>query len=114
MDAINRSAVIVTPTQTFLDWLHRADPSTADLSLADLRQEPTIYLLPEYDTEAEAREHLRVYCSDIFEEQLDGWYRVPSVWPVDRTFDTFIRWFEYSFHSVLFDLCGDPLKRDEK
>jgi hypothetical protein len=32
---------------------------------------------------------------------------------VDRTFDTFIRWFEYSFHSVLFGLYDDPLRRDE-
>jgi hypothetical protein len=104
MEAINRSAVIVVPTQPFLDWLHRADPTSAELSLEDLRREPTIYLLPEYDTEEEARGYLREYRSEIFEEQLDGWYRVPSAWPVDPTLDTFIRWFEYSFHSVLVDL----------
>ncbi len=83
------------------------------MTLADLREEPTIYLLPGYDTEAEARKHLRACCCEIFEEQLDGWYRVPSTWPVDRTFAAFSRWFEFSFHSVLFDLCDDPLKRDE-
>jgi hypothetical protein len=43
----------------------------------DLRREPTIYLLPEYDTEEEARGNLSEYRSEIFEEQLDGWYRVP-------------------------------------
>jgi hypothetical protein len=43
MDAINRSAVIVMPAQPFLDWLHRADPTSAALSLEDLRREPTIY-----------------------------------------------------------------------
>jgi hypothetical protein len=69
--AINRSAVIVTPAQPFLDWLHRADPTSAELSLE------------------------------------------ASAWPVDRTFDTFICWFEYSVHSVLVDLCDDPLMRDE-
>jgi hypothetical protein len=31
----------------------------------------------------------------------------------DEAIDTFIRWFESSFHSVLFDLCDDLLKRDE-
>jgi hypothetical protein len=113
MDAINRSAVIVMPAQPFLNWLHRVDPTSAELSLEDLRREPTIYLLPEYDTEEEARGYRREYCSEIFEEQLDGWYRVPPVWPVDRTFDTFIRWFECSFHSVLVDLCDEPLMRDE-
>jgi hypothetical protein len=62
MDEINRSAVIVTPSQTFLDWLHRADPTSAELTLADLQEEPTIYLLPEYDTETEAREDLKACC----------------------------------------------------
>jgi hypothetical protein len=113
MNTINRSAVIVMPAQPFLDWLHRADPTSAELKLEDLRQEPTSYLLPEYDTEEEERGYLREYCSEIFEEQLDGSYRVPTAWPVDRTFDTFIRWFECSFHSVLVDLCDEPLMRDE-
>jgi len=50
---------------------------------------------------------------EIFEEQLDGWHRDRSAWPADRSFDTFTRWFEYSFHSVLYDLCDDPLQRDD-
>jgi hypothetical protein len=114
MDVINRSAVMVMPAQPFLDWLHRADPTSAALSLDDLRREPTIYLLPEYDSEKEALGYLREYCSEIFEEQLDGWYRVPSGWPVDRTFDTFNRWFEFRFHSMLVDLCDEPVMRDER
>lgn len=87
------------------------DPASAELSLEDLRREPTIYLLPEYDTEEEARGYVREYCSKIFEEQLDGWYRVPSAWPVDRTFEILMRWFECSFHSVLVDLCNDTRTR---
>jgi len=113
MDTINRSAVIVMPAQPFLDWLHQADPTSAELTLEDLRHEPTIYLLPEYDTEEEALGHLKRVCGEIFEEQLDGWYRVPSVWPVDRGFDAFKRWFEYDFHSVVIDFCDDALIHDE-
>jgi hypothetical protein len=30
-------------------------------------------LLPEYDTEEEARGYMTEYCSEMFEEQLDGW-----------------------------------------
>lgn len=55
MDTINRSAVIVTPAKPFLDWLHRVDP-----------------------TSAEARGVLEKDCEEIFENQLDGWFRVPS------------------------------------
>src|SRR5450759_3864405 len=113
MNTINRSAVIVMPAKAFLDWLHRVDPTSADLTLEDLRREPTIYLLPEYDTDQQARGHLKEVCGEIFEEQLNGWYRVPSVWPVDRDFDTFNGWFEYRFHSMLVDLCEEPVVHDE-
>ena len=67
MDAINRAAVIVMAAQPFLDWLRQADPTSVELSLEDLTREPTIYLLPEYATEEEARAHLKEFCSEIFE-----------------------------------------------
>jgi hypothetical protein len=51
MDIINRSAIIVKPAQPFLEWLHRVDPTSAHLTLDDLRREPTIYLLPEWGIE---------------------------------------------------------------
>jgi hypothetical protein len=28
-------------------------------------------------------------------------------------FDTFNHWFEYRFHSILVDLCDEPVMRDE-
>jgi len=48
---LNRSAIVVKPRQPFLDWLHSADPTSHRLTLRDLTREPTIYLIPECDTE---------------------------------------------------------------
>ena len=79
MNAINRSALVVKPAQPFLDWLHRVDPTSTHLTLDDLRLEPIIYLLPEWETDDEALEHLAEVSSEIFKEQLNGWYRLPSV-----------------------------------
>ena len=50
MNVINRSAVIVMPREPFLKWLQRVDPTSGELTLADLKREPTIYLLPPYAT----------------------------------------------------------------
>jgi len=50
METLNRSAIVVKPKQPFLEWLHAADPTSHDLTLLDLIQEPTIYLIPECDT----------------------------------------------------------------
>jgi len=114
MEVINQSAVIVMPAEPFLKWLHRADSTSAELTLADLRRDRTIYLLPPMTPKREeALSHLEEMCGEIFEAQLDGWYRVPSSWPVNRDFDMFKRWFEYSFHSMLVDLGEDPLESDE-
>ena len=110
MDMVNRSAIVVRPAQPFLDWLHRVDPTSAQLTLEDLRREPTIYLLPEWETEDEALEHLAEVSSEIFIEQLNGWYRVPSVWPEDRELNAFLRWFDCSFHSMVFDVCDERLR----
>ena len=109
MITLNRTAIMVMPGQPFLDWLH---PS-GGLSLEDLRREPTVYLLPQCESEEEARQCLQEVCRQIFEEQLDGWYRVPSSWPTRRDLNAFGHWFEWSFHSVVVDLADDPLLREE-
>jgi hypothetical protein len=101
------------PAQPFLDWLHQVDPTSAHLTLEDLQREPTIYLVPECDTEDQAVEYLGESAGTIFEEHLDGWYRVPTVWPTKRDLATFQRWFEFSFHSMIVDLCDDVLEHEE-
>ena len=102
MDTINRSAILVRPAQPFLDWLRRVDPTSAQLKLEDLQREPTIYLVAECDSLDQAMEYLGESIRDIFEEQLDGWYRAPEVWPAKRNLTTFQSWFEVT----LFDDCG--------
>ena len=113
MTTLNRTAIVVKPGQPFLDWLHRADPTSGGLSLEDLQREQTVYLLPECENEEEVRECLKEMCGQILEEQLDGWYRVPPSWPSRRDMDVFDCWFEWSFHSVVVDLSDDPLLREE-
>ncbi len=109
---LNRSAIVVTPKQPFLDWLHAADPTSLELTLFNLTREPTIYLIPECDTDEDVAEVLRDLGEKIFKEQLAGWYTDTSTWPLDRSFDVFCRWFDYRHHSMLIDLCDDPLIHD--
>jgi len=112
MVTLNRSAIVVKPRQSFLDWLHGADPTSLELTLRELVREPTVYLIPECDTNGEVAEVLREWCGEIFVEQLAGWYSDTSTWPQDRGFDAFCRWFDYQHHSMLVDLCEEPLIRN--
>jgi hypothetical protein len=106
---LNRSAIVVKPRQPFLDWLHTADPTSHRLTLRELSREPTVYLIPECDTEEDVRAVLRDLSEEIFIEQLAGWLTDESTWPRDRSFDVFCCWFDFQHHSVLVDLCDEPL-----
>jgi hypothetical protein len=107
---LNRSAIVVTPKQPFLDWLHVADPTSAKLTLPDLAREPAIYLIPECETSEDVAGVLHGLCEEIFTEQLDGWYRETASWPKDRSYEVFCQWFDYQHHSMLIDLCQDRLR----
>jgi hypothetical protein len=112
MDTLNRSAIVVKPKQRFLDWLHAVDPTSHGITLNDVCREPHVYLIAECDTEDDLVHVLRELCEKIFEEQLDSWYRVPSSWPQNRSYEVFCQYFEFEHHSMLFDVCEDPLLHD--
>jgi hypothetical protein len=112
MHTVNRSAIVVKAKRPFLDWLHVADPTSHGITLLDVAQEPALYLIPECDTSEELEDVLRELCEEIFEEQLDSWYRETSAWPQDRTYEVFRQWFDYEYHSMLIDLCDEPLIHD--
>ena len=109
MVTLNRSAMVIKPKQPFLDWLHSADPTSRSLTLQELAQEPTVYLIPECDTKDDVRQALCELCGEIFLEELSGWFTDTTTWPQDRSFDLFCRWFEFEHHSMLIDLCDGPL-----
>ena len=54
--------------------------------LRELAQEPTIYLIPECDTEEDVQGVLRELCEEIFVEQLAGWFTDESTWPARPQF----------------------------
>ena len=74
MKVLNLSALVVTPKQRFLDWLHTADPTSRDITLQELAHEPSIYLIPECGSDEELDAVLPNLCEEIFTEQLDAWY----------------------------------------
>ena len=109
----NRMALVVVPRQRFLDWLRSVDDTNADLTLAEVSREPTVYLLPECGSDPDAADLLADACDEILEDQFNSWYQQPALWPRDRGIESFQRWFSISFHSMIVDLCDDPLVAEE-
>jgi hypothetical protein len=114
MEMINRCAVVVQPAQPFFGL---AAPSRSNkYGTGAGRPETGAYDLPLAgvgNRGQEALQHLTKVCSEIFEEQLNGWYGVPSVWPEERNLNAFLRWFDYSFHSMVLDLCAERLLHND-
>jgi hypothetical protein len=90
MVTLNRSTLVITPKQPFLDWLHAADPTSHKLTLKVMTREPAVYLVPECDTDEDVGCVLRELCEEILVQQLAGWFTDTAAWPQDRSFDVFL------------------------
>jgi hypothetical protein len=104
MRDLKRSAIVVIPKQPLLEWLNFVDEDGDDLTLAEVQKNPSVYLLPEFDSDQDLSRFLRRHCKELFEDQLDAWITDDTLWPIDRGFDVFSRWFAISWHSIVIDL----------
>ena len=113
MQTLNRSAIVLTPKKPFLDWIRGADPSNRELTMADLENDPSVYLFPAFSFDHEMVDHLKVSCAEIFGQELESWDRMQESWRKDRSFAVFQRWFDYRIHSMIFDLGDERLELEE-
>jgi hypothetical protein len=104
MGNLNRTAVIVIPKEPFLDWVHQSDPDDAKITLADLHHDLTVYLLDKWAYLADFELELKAVYEEIFEEALASWYTDEEMWPKNRSYQEFQRWFDCSPHSMVIDL----------
>ena len=106
---INRSAAIVRPSKPYIDWASNLDDSGI---IPDPEGEPSVYLLPEYDTDDEGWALLSEGFDVIFDSELEGWHTDDTTWPKNRTFTMFQRWFQVTLCSCIDDLCEGPIIDD--
>ena len=97
------------PGQRFLEWLQFVDSTNADLTLDEVQHDPSVYLLPSFESDEERDEALGAVCNEIFEDQLEAWYTNRAEWPADRSLEVFSRWFEVRFHSMVSDLLSQDV-----
>ncbi len=109
---LNRCVVVVKAKPPLQKWLQSL-PDPISLTLDEINQDSTVYLLPDYEENDEQRQLLRRHFDLIFEEQLAGWWQDEAGWPTDRDLKLFDAWFEVEFHSVVLDLVDGPLTYEE-
>jgi hypothetical protein len=80
--------------------------------LADVNDERTVYLV-EVEDEDELGRWLAEHGEEVLEEELNGWYTDPALWPGDRSLKTLQEWCSFELHTVVIDTGESPPQEDE-
>ena len=109
MNEVNRGAIVLNPTEVFLDWVNSTDEEGVVLTLDEVSQDATVYLTPEIGDDDELRRFLDQNYALMFEQELVGWIQDESQWPTTRDFSAFLEWFDVEFHSMVLDVAEGEL-----
>jgi hypothetical protein len=108
MALLNRSAIILTPKQPYIDW------TKSVFKESDLAFDPSeddalpIFLGPEADYVEEITAFVEKHFNFFFEHWLEGWCTDKSLWPKRRTRRMFHKWFDVRVHSWVEDVVAAP------
>jgi hypothetical protein len=108
---INRYAVILLPTEACLEWVKSCPDYGPGTTLSEVEKEPTVYLIPVGKVVSD--EFIRRHYKAMFEEELNSWYTDPDMWPKDRSFKTFKKFFTIQVSTVVFDLGKGMIVKEE-
>lgn len=108
---INRAIVMVIPKQPFYDWDKAVFPDTTPME--ENRVEFNSYLLKDSILPIEPQKALKNDWKWILENELFGICTDESTWPEKRTWKLFNQWFELKFSTVILDLVGQPITKEE-
>jgi len=109
---VNRCALVLEPASGYLEWTRICPDPDPNLTLAELCQEGTVYLIPEVDAGPDA--WLRRNYKAIFENELNGWCTDDSLWPEDRSFKVFQEFFNIKFCSIVLDMGKGAIALDNE
>ena len=114
---INRAALILKYREPAVLWINEADPygEGPGVDLESVNEERTVYLISDHDADSPTAVDawLALNFRALFEDELEGWYMDPALWPQDITLALFHAWFEVECHTVVVDTVGGPLVDDE-
>ena len=104
MKMLNRSAMTVKLTQAFVDWINNLEDGSEPLTLADVNEEATVYLVPEIEDEEQLNDMLQEFWLNILENELKSWEEDESQWPAELSIELFERFLTIDPAVMVFDL----------
>lgn len=86
---VDRTAVVLKPTQRFLDWLKSTDDNLPELTLEQIRSNCSVFLVPEFDTPEAVVAYFDERYRQIFEAEISAWEVGKKDWPQDMGLQAF-------------------------
>ena len=114
--SLNRSAVLLRPTQALLDWLLTVSPEFGEsLTLEEVQEDTDVYLIPDESITGakQAIRYIEKHWKTLFEVLLEEWIVDESLWPEKRTLKLFREWFEPIYCGMVWDLARDPIEIED-
>jgi hypothetical protein len=105
-EPIDRSAFVIKPRKPLHDWLIKIE---ADSIHDNFDDDPNVYLIPSFNEPYEIEPWIEKNYDLIFCDQMNLWCLDESKWIQNRTFKLFKEWFDFSFHTIIFDTLEKPI-----
>ena len=113
MYLVNGAVAVIRHKQPFIDWVHSAPDKPTFITLESCNEDCNCFLLPEHETEEAFEDIIYGLYDDIFTIELHGYYTDESMWPEDRSYKTFLEWFDIEVHSMLLDPYKGKIKKEK-
>ncbi len=114
---INRAALILKYKEPAITWLNEADPynDNPGITKKDVNSDRQVYLIADEvaDHPEILEEWLQLNVDILFESELESWYNDPSLWPENRDYAQFKKWFKVECHTILVDTVPAPIEDDD-
>lgn len=107
---VDRSAVVLKPTQKFLDWLKSTDENMPELTLEQIRSNCSVFLVPEFDTPEAVVGYFDERYRQIFEAEVSSWEVPQEHWPQDMGLHAFWEFFDVEIHDMVLDMDDADIK----
>ena len=107
--SVNRYAVVLEPTEEYFAWA-RVSPEGPGPDPAEMEREYTVFLIPELETDA--KKWLRSNYKSMFEHELWAWCIDRELWPTDRSYAAFQKFFTVTVNSEVLDLGKGDVERE--
>jgi hypothetical protein len=105
---LKRSALVLTKKKNpFYVWL--ASIQTGKSEVNDLETE--VYLLPDYEEIHQMENWVKQNFDLIFQDQMNNWNIDEDLWVKNRTYQMFKEWFDYTLHTMVFDMEDGDIEK---